>query len=411
MCSSHSLLGLNAKIDMSSLTCSPLAGCDGCYRLSQKVLELEQRISTLHRIQEHERDLDIILGKTLAEANSAHLADTVAFQPDHTDQGSPYRPPNVTVTNPQPAPSADENGWLLQGAKPKLPVSSTPAHQWSTVPYRRRSRGEERVSGLNLPLGNKFSVLDTDFPPLSSNCRPADPPLHLSRQEPMSSPGHRVRHNSRPMSPTTRCRKRLPPNLAPSIESDTPFIPGGQRSPPHQPGLATGPRPLFSPTTLIIGDSVVRNIHFFNAITRCIPGATVPDLIEALPSMLESIPVSVRRVVVHVGVNDMKARESMITRSYFCDLFSLLRAHGLDVFISGPIPTVNRGDYMFSRILQLNTWLKWMCSSLEMAFVDNFNLFWRRHSAYRPDGLHPNKFGNTLLKDNLRYAITASDRD
>lgn len=40
------------------------------------------------------------------------------------------------------------------------------------------------------------------------------------------------------------------------------------------------PRPLFSPTTLIVGDSIIRNVRFFSATTRRFPGATVAVIME-----------------------------------------------------------------------------------------------------------------------------------
>lgn len=39
-----------------------------------------------------------------------------------------------------------------------------------------------------------------------------------------------------------------------------------------------GPQPLFPPTALLIGDSITRKVRFFNAITHCLPGVTVPVL-------------------------------------------------------------------------------------------------------------------------------------
>lgn len=75
--------------------------------------------------------------------------------------------------------------------------------------------------------------------------------------------------------------------------------------------------PLFPPTTLIIGDSITRNIRFFNAITRCLPGATVPVILDDLLNLLDSLPTSIKRIVVHLGKNDTTRGESEPTKNDF----------------------------------------------------------------------------------------------
>ncbi|AWP15644.1 Hypothetical protein SMAX5B_013840 [Scophthalmus maximus] len=47
----------------------------------------------------------------------------------------------------------------------------------------------------------------------------------------------------------------------------------------------------------IVGDSIIRNIHYFNATTRCFPGATVLTLLDKLPGLLHSLPSSINRVL------------------------------------------------------------------------------------------------------------------
>ncbi len=77
------------------------------------------------------------------------------------------------------------------------------------------------------------------------------------------------------------------------------------------------PRPLFPPTTLIVGDSITRDICYFSAITRCYPKAKVKDITGKLPGLLESLPFSVARVIVHVGGNDTSCQQSERTKKDF----------------------------------------------------------------------------------------------
>lgn len=51
----------------------------------------------------------------------------------------------------------------------------------------------------------------------------------------------------------------------------------------------TSPLPLFSPTTPIVADSIIRNTHFFNVATHSFPGATVPVTLDKLLELLRSL--------------------------------------------------------------------------------------------------------------------------
>uniref|UniRef100_A0A7N6BPX2 Uncharacterized protein n=1 Tax=Anabas testudineus TaxID=64144 RepID=A0A7N6BPX2_ANATE len=105
------------------------------------------------------------------------------------------------------------------------------------------------------------------------------------------------------------------------------------------------------------------HIRFFNAATHCFPGATVPVILDKLPSLLDSLPSSIVRVIVHVGSCDTTRQHSELTKKDFNALFSFLKSCGKSVFISGPIPTLGRGIGRFSRILSLHTWLQSACMS------------------------------------------------
>ncbi len=84
---------------------------------------------------------------------------------------------------------------------------------------------------------------------------------------------------------------------------------------------------------------------------------------------------------------------------------SLKTLQSLEVqsFISGPLPA--RGTNMFSRLLGLNTWLQRTCSTKGVNFIDNFNIFWGHRQLFKLDGLHPNKLGARVLKDNFYFSL------
>ncbi|CAJ1069735.1 hypothetical protein D4764_12G0010930 [Xyrichtys novacula] len=238
-------------------------------------------------------------------------------------------------------------------------------------------------------------------------------------------PGTRLDHRSESRSASLAARRRFlreavrrnsagPASAAPDrsgrpspqpLASTAPLSP---RTPATSPASDTGamhPPPLFPSTTLIIGDSIIRGIRYFNAITRSFPGATVADITAKLPGLLQSLPASIHRIIVHVGTNDSAHQQSEQTKKDFRTLLDSLQCSGKTVFISGPLPTLTRSIDRFSRLLSLNSWLRALCSPLSTHFIDNFNLFWNRPPFFSNDGLHPNKLGHQTLAANIQHHI------
>uniref|UniRef100_A0A3B3SRX4 SGNH hydrolase-type esterase domain-containing protein n=1 Tax=Paramormyrops kingsleyae TaxID=1676925 RepID=A0A3B3SRX4_9TELE len=139
---------------------------------------------------------------------------------------------------------------------------------------------------------------------------------------------------------------------------------------PQQPNAnASSSAHQFSPTTIIVGDSIVRRIRRKSAVTYCFPGAQV-NILKQIPRLLDR-------------------HTSASTR----------------IFISGPIPLLGRGDGRFSHILNLNTWLNSACAAYNAVFINNFNLFWNRPSFYFKDGVHPSRLGGRILRNNIFYNV------
>uniref|UniRef100_A0A9J8ALC7 SGNH hydrolase-type esterase domain-containing protein n=1 Tax=Cyprinus carpio carpio TaxID=630221 RepID=A0A9J8ALC7_CYPCA len=109
------------------------------------------------------------------------------------------------------------------------------------------------------------------------------------------------------------------------------------------------------------------------------------------------------RIIIHVGKNDIRKEQLELLKKDFSELFETLRRLKVQSFISGPLPA--RGTNMFSRLLGLNTWLQRSCNIKGVNFIDNFNLFWGHRQLFKPDGLHPNKLGARVLKDNIYFSL------
>nr|XP_054587158.1 uncharacterized protein LOC129152925 [Nothobranchius furzeri] len=271
-----------------SLTCSP--GCVGCVRLSQKVVELEKRISTLHQIHDHERDVDTIFSRTFATTDGAQLADAVSCQPGaNSISGSPSR---LGVPGACTAFAAEEERWLQLGAKPKAPLSSTPLLQGAWVKVGSGKGGGTRGGGRRSPppslsLSNRFGALELDFPPLPAPGRDFKGPSRPLRDQ-LNGSGH-PRHTTPQTEAGTHhgalTSYRCSPGGAQPITQQVPEGSSAQLQPTTTPTLPPPPPP--PPTTLIVGDSIIRNVRMRGALTFCYPGATVLDIARHIPDLIQ----------------------------------------------------------------------------------------------------------------------------
>ncbi|KAL0196741.1 hypothetical protein M9458_005281, partial [Cirrhinus mrigala] len=156
------------------------------------------------------------------------------------------------------------------------------------------------------------------------------------------------------------------------------------------------------PRTLIVGDSIIRNISSRTTTTCCFPQATVSDVNKELRNILMKHKTA-NRIIIHEGKNDIRKEQSELLKKDFSELIETLRRLEAQSFISGPLPA--RETNMFSRLLGLNTWLQRTCSQKGVHFIDNFNLFWGHRQLFKLDGLHPNKLGARVLKDNIYFSL------
>ncbi len=110
---------------------------------------------------------------------------------------------------------------------------------------------------------------------------------------------------------------------------------------------------------VIIGDSIVRHVRATLAEgkvhTHCFPGARVLDVSAQIPAILKD-DESIAAVVIHVGVNDTKLRQTETLKRDFRSLIEMVRSTSPEttIVVSGPLPTYRRGQERFSRLFALN---------------------------------------------------------
>ena len=223
--------------------------------------------------------------------------------------------PLATVIAPSYTPSSS----------PPMPLTTDTAPSSSTLPSPPPLAPSQQAS---------------DPTPLSSDTAPASPPPAKGAQAtnpdlqrpPLRSDNstarremvrEAVRRRSGHPQPKVSSPGSSQPPAAQTGSNDRP--PPNNGSPQPQP---SSPSPLFPLTTLIVGDSITRNIRFITATTHCFPGATVPVILSKLPDLLPTLPSSITRIIVHIGSNDTSKQQSELTKKDFKNLFSFFSSHG-----------------------------------------------------------------------------------
>ncbi len=138
-------------------------------------------------------------------------------------------------------------------------------------------------------------------------------------------------------------------------------------------------------------------------IVHCLPVARVPDILANL-KVLANAKRKFTKIVIHVGTNDVRLRQSEISKYNVKEVCELANMISDTVICSGPLPA-HRGDEMHNRLLSLNGWMPKWCPQNNIGFIDNWTTFWGRPDLLKRDGLHPSWCGATLLSRNMAHSL------
>ncbi|KAK0151822.1 hypothetical protein N1851_006803 [Merluccius polli] len=333
----------------------PPFSTDDYYKLLQKIAVLETKILRLEVNMEVNGQYgnETTLPMTQISGKEQANRQMLCAKPRHNsckDKSPPSDMGRRLTGRTQHLETCDDTEW------PALPshrrVSSTP------VPRRKQPWNVAKTKSKSKPTKDTGILLENRFAPLLQ-----DPDSPKERSS--SSTGERYEAKS--------YTKRL------------------------QKELTTGPQ------TLIVGDGAVNKTkHFFGKNTKvlCFTNDMVSDISEKILEITAEHP-TVKSLVIHTGALDVVKQQSEVLKRDFNDLLNKVRCLNTEVFISGPLPTVRRGDERFSRLLMLNRWLKDTCAAQSVNFIDNFNIFWERRHLFEADGFCLNKSGVQLLSYNI----------
>uniref|UniRef100_A0AAR2JBN0 SGNH hydrolase-type esterase domain-containing protein n=1 Tax=Pygocentrus nattereri TaxID=42514 RepID=A0AAR2JBN0_PYGNA len=145
--------------------------------------------------------------------------------------------------------------------------------------------------------------------------------------------------------------------------------------------------------TLVIGDSIVRHVKLATPLGApaarviCLPGARAPDI-----------------SVIHVGANDIRLRQSEVTKANINEVVKQAQTLSEEVICSGPIP-MRRGDEAYSRLSSLNRWMSKWCTDNHVGFIDNWLMFEGKPGLLGRDGVHPTRDGAALLSCSIAHSL------
>lgn len=160
-----------------------------------------------------------------------------------------------------------------------------------------------------------------------------------------------------------------------------------------------------SPEFLLVGDSMIRSVSLPRAITFSLSGGKTADCTKLISALLDHYP-TILTVIIHIGTNDIIARQSCKLHLDLEALVAIVESLGVRCILSGPIPLVTNSSERFSHSFNLHLWMQNFTSATGYGFISNFDAFWKVPSFYRNDGLHLNATGLATLARNYNNFIT-----
>lgn len=290
-----------------------------------------------------------------------------------------------------PSPRAKkQRGPLSHYYTPNPRRSSSPPSDWDQIMEKTGH------SALFPPLSPP--------PPTSAHNRPA-----CAAAFPQTWPAHPKKKNSAPLQALPRqALLPTPPYPPPLLHAR------GRPAPrPQQSARAHGAAPLRStspttnlltPTVLVVGSSHVRHVSLPKAETCSFSGAKVMDINSHITNLTAARP-QISTVIIHVGTNDIKFKQSEVLKEHFRTLITTTTATGKTCIISGPFPSPRHTDAQYSRILNLHIWLKGHCLEKGIPYTDNFTTLGTQHNLFSKDRLHLNWAGAGLLSFSMELTL------
>ena len=169
----------------------------------------------------------------------------------------------------------------------------------------------------------------------------------------------------------------------------------------------------FIRSAVILGDSIVKNIHDWkikekcgdneNVYVKCFNGANIKDMHSYAKPSVERKP---NVVILHIGTNDLSPKRNEEEKSAVqiaqevIELAKGISVNDIEVIISGLVP---RGDEYETKRKRVNLILADLCSENNDAFTEDTKIDASKH--LNRSLIFLNKAGDNLLEGNLVRAL------
>ena len=162
----------------------------------------------------------------------------------------------------------------------------------------------------------------------------------------------------------------------------------------HNKGTTKKARKNNSKTTIILGDSIIKNVDGWRMkkalktddriCVRSVASATSTQMIHYAQCVLEENP---DKVILHVGTNDINSTKSTDEiANKIMEVVDVIQQRDKEVIVSALIRRNN--NECNNKVMQVNTSLKSRCADRSIIFIENGNL---EKSHLNKSGLHLNK--------------------
>ena len=119
--------------------------------------------------------------------------------------------------------------------------------------------------------------------------------------------------------------------------------------------------------------------------------------------------INLESVVLHVGMNDICKYRTEAVKDGFIKFAAAMLSLNVKLIISGPVPYPGEKSEYFSRLLNLNEWLRKWTEQNGLILVDNFDFFWQKHHLFSPayGSFTLNDLGVMVLTHNLKVGYSS----
>ena len=171
----------------------------------------------------------------------------------------------------------------------------------------------------------------------------------------------------------------------------------------HRPKNAQPKAKTKAPTTVILGDSIVKNVYG-NAITKRIKyrkhfsGAKIDDIKHYVKPTQEKQPA---QIIVHIGTNDLSTnKNSDEIADEIVNFAKSIKTDENNIVISSIVP---KKDRLNNKAKEVNLHLKEKCEANNLSLIETHNINPYRHINAK--GLHLNNYGDNQLNKNFTRFI------